>query len=343
MYGGIFKNPDGTAFLSGDAPHLYRVWSGVQAVAYVNIYVAPVNSAGIKLDYGYSVTKWRAFLPNNTDAGEPVLASIRVPSAGFHAIDGIFPTEGGWYVYGISTGDVSIVQSSVVPYSYYYQGYSRKNQCGYTYNRFMAGTSAVTSIENYVINGASPSSLPIVDGYAPYTAAMGVGYSNGFALINPSGVKVFQYPVKYTPIKARVDTGQISAPSMISSDDVRALNSTEGLSISFYGVGQYVFDRAFYTHNTTCSYGCDGESGCINSYSTSGNTILLRNMINSSGIVRRIPVKTSVYSGSRYTDNSSVVGFGGSPVSSSGGTSSGYKISTSVSNTDGEYAIAIPV
>lgn len=343
MYGGIFKNPDGTAFLSGDVPHLYRVWSGAQAVAYANISVAPVNKAGITLGAGYNITKWRAFLPSNTDAGEPVLASIRVPSNGFHAIDGISPATGGWFVYGISTGNVSVVQNSAAPYSYYYQGYTRKNQCGYIYNRGMQSTSSATGVVNYVINGANASSLPVVDGYALYSSAMGAGYNEGIILVNTAGERVFQYPAKYNPIKARVDTGQIPAPSMISSNDVRALNNTNGLSVSFYGVGQYVIDRAFYLHNTICSYGCDGYSGCVNEYRTDGTTIVLRNMIDSNGIVRRIPVKTSMYSSSSYTDNSSVVGFGGSPVSSSGSTSSGYKISTSVSNTDGEYAIAIPV
>lgn len=375
MYGGIFKNPDGTAFLSGDVPHLYRVWSCVQSVVYRTIEVSEVfDSNGCRLNAAYSgaegvshgmncpngsgswlvtpmagvfsqrysVIKWRAFLPSIQGVGAPLLASMRMPSTGFHAIDSIEVTAGGYYVYGLSAPDVSIRRSTYAADWYYWQGYTANNQCGYRYNRIMQPTTS-GSIEGFTITAQPNSSIPIIDAYAAYTGAIGGTHNYGLSLRNTTGEEIFKYPALFDPIKARVEAPQVPAPTMLSSGETRALDTTVNRSVVFFGVGQYVFDRAFYTHNTVCSYGCDGFSGCLNYYGTKGVTILLRNMINSSGIVRRIPVKTSMYSSTSYTDNSSVVGFGGSPVSSSGSTSSGYKISTSVSNTDGEYAIAIPV
>lgn len=335
MYGGIFKNHDGVAFLSGDVPHLYRTWTNVAAQQYAIHTVNAVNYAGIQL-IAYNITKWRVFLPSIAGVGEPVLAGMRLPSDGYHTLDAIIPTAGGWYVYGLSAPSVNI---TITGYATYQGYYVRKNQCGYVYARAMLSASNGEPL--YSINANSGYSLPAIDAFAHYTSAMKTPGS-GLALYSPTGSEIFYYPAVFSPIKARVDSPPVPAPSMNGASSIQALSHSKG-SVVFYGCGQYVFDRAFYTHNTTCSYGCDGYSGCLNYYSTTGATMMLRNMVNSDGVVKRIPLKTTTYKASSYTDNSSVVGFGGSPVSSSGSSSSGYKLSTSSSNTDEEYVIVIPI
>jgi hypothetical protein len=343
LYGGLFYNDIGTAYVSADVPHLYRAWTGVGTWVYQgHAFNGFPKYVGI-YSGSYTVYKWVTFLPYIAGVGAPLLVSMRVPSSGVHAIDSIEPTNGGWNVFGTSAPKTIISQSATTPWYSYSGRYLRQNECGYVWvgNMIPSGPSDVLG---YDINPVDAPMLPVIDAYAGYTPNMRDGSTTGISIANTAGVEVFGYPAKFKPIKGRADV-LVAAPVSFSTNRTQALVSgTSGKSIVFYGSGQYLFDRAFYYKSITMDYGCDGYGGYIASYRTLGLTIVLRNMIAADGYVYPTPVSNSAYNAFSYVDNSHSTDSWGGPISNvSGSTSSGYQISTTSINQTSEYAVAIPI